>query len=76
MPKSKTVSRSSRALPLFELALAVMAAAAISAAALQWFHSHGYLLYYGDAQAHLNIARRISDSRTPGFRSWAPAKHG
>ena len=56
-----------------------MAAAAISAAALQWFHSHGYLLYYGDAQAHLNIARRITDSRTPGYDQfgtvWLPLPH-
>ena len=27
----------------------------------------GWTLYYGDAEAHLNIARRIIDSRTPGY---------
>jgi hypothetical protein len=32
-----------------------------------WFFRHGYVLYYGDAQAHLDDARRIIDSRTPGY---------
>ena len=51
----------------------------VSAAALAWFHQHGYLLYYGDAQAHINIARRIIDSRTPGYEQigtvWLPLPH-
>ncbi len=53
--------------------------AAAGAAALQWFLSHRYLLYYGDAQAHLNIARRLWDSRTPDFYQigtvWLPLPH-
>ena len=36
-------------------------------------------LYYGDAEAHLNIARRILDSRTPGPEQigtvWLPLPH-
>jgi hypothetical protein len=36
-------------------------------------------LYYGDAEAHLNIARRVLDSRTPGYdqigTSWLPLPH-
>ena len=39
---------------------------AISAAAVLWCSARGYTLYYGDAEAHLNIARRVLDSRTPG----------
>lgn len=39
---------------------------AISVAAARWCFERGYTLYYGDAEAHLNIARRILDSRTPG----------
>ena len=39
----------------------------------------GWILYYGDAQAHLNIARRIADSRTPGYEQigtvWLPLPH-
>ena len=36
-------------------------------AAVAFFAWRGWLLYYGDAEAHLNIARRIVDSRTPGY---------
>lgn len=32
----------------------------------RWCFDRGCTLYYGDAEAHLNIARRILDSRTPG----------
>jgi hypothetical protein len=39
----------------------------------------GYLCYYGDAESHLNIARRIVDSRTPGYDQigtvWLPVLH-
>jgi hypothetical protein len=49
------------------------------AAAVFWFYRHGYILYYGDAQAHLNIARGIFDSRTPGYSQignvWLPLLH-
>lgn len=62
-----------------ELAIVVAAATAISATALFWCLSQGYTLYYGDAEAHLNIARRIIDSRTPGFDQigtvWLPLPH-
>ena len=41
--------------------------------------SHGYILYYGDAQSHLNISRGIIDSRTPGYDQlgtvWLPVLH-
>lgn len=59
--------------------LALAALAAVSGAALAWFYAHGYLLYYGDAQAHINIARRIVDSRHPGYEQigtvWLPLPH-
>jgi dolichyl-phosphate-mannose-protein mannosyltransferase len=46
--------------------------------ALWCFHC-GYILYYGDAQAHLNISRSIIDSRTPGYDQigtvWLPLLH-
>ncbi len=52
---------------------------AISVTAVLWCSSHGYTLYYGDAEAHLNIARRILDSRTPGLEQlgtvWLPLPH-
>ncbi|MBM3736932.1 MAG: hypothetical protein FJW39_14205 [Acidobacteria bacterium] len=57
----------------------MLAAALVSATALWWFHRQGYLLYYGDAAAHLNIARRVIDSRTPGYDQigtvWLPVPH-
>ncbi|MDX2154798.1 MAG: hypothetical protein SFV54_28910 [Bryobacteraceae bacterium] len=57
----------------------VLLAAALSASAAWWVLANGYTLYYGDAQAHLNIARRIIDSRTPGYEQfgtvWLPLPH-
>ena len=39
----------------------------------------GAVLYYGDAVAHINIARRVFDSRTPGLLQlgtvWLPLPH-
>jgi 4-amino-4-deoxy-L-arabinose transferase-like glycosyltransferase len=60
------------------LALA-LAATALSAAATWFCLARGYTLYYGDAQAHLGIARRLADSRTPGYDQigtvWLPLPH-
>jgi len=51
----------------------------LSGAAITVFYSNGWLLYYGDAEAHLNIARRMVDSRTPGYDQvgtvWLPLPH-
>jgi hypothetical protein len=53
--------------------------AILSGFALWWVSSRGYTLYYGDAEAHLNTARRIFDSRTPGYDQlgspWLPLPH-
>jgi len=53
--------------------------AAVSAAAITWSWQHGALLNYGDAVAHLHIARRVFDSQNPGFRQlgsvWLPLPH-
>ena len=58
---------------------ALFVAAAIGALAAWWVAARGYTLYYGDAEAHLNIARRILDSRTPGPEQigtvWLPLPH-
>jgi hypothetical protein len=39
----------------------------------------GWLLYYGDAESHLNHARRVFDSLTPGSEQfgtvWLPLPH-
>jgi len=61
------------------LAAVAVALAALGAAAGLWCARLGYTLYYGDAEAHLNIARRILDSRTPGAEQfgtvWLPLPH-
>jgi hypothetical protein len=47
--------------------------------AAAWCFRHGYILYYGDAQCHLNISRSLIDSRTPGYDQlgtvWLPLLH-
>jgi hypothetical protein len=47
--------------------------------ALALCYTRGYLLLYGDAVAHLGIARRIFDSRNPGLAQlggvWLPLPH-
>ena len=72
-------SRSSRASRSFETLAVLVLLAALSLAAIAFFYQRGYLLYYGDAEAHLNIARRILDSRTPGYKQigtvWLPLPH-
>jgi hypothetical protein len=51
----------------------------VSAAFLWFCHRRGYTLYSGDATAHVNIARRVVDSRTPGYEQlgtvWLPLPH-
>jgi Dolichyl-phosphate-mannose-protein mannosyltransferase len=50
-----------------ELVLVLAALIAISTAATKFVSHSGWTLYYGDAEARLNIARRVVDSRTPGY---------
>lgn len=44
-----------------------------------YYFRHGDLLLYGDAVAHINIARRVFDSQTPGLLQlgtvWLPLPH-
>lgn len=51
----------------------------VSSLAVLYFWRQGYLLWYGDAAAHLNIARRILDGRNPGYEQigtvWLPLPH-
>jgi hypothetical protein len=62
-----------------EVALCLIAAAALSASFLLFSLRRGYILYSGDAAAHLNIARRLTDSRNPGWEQlgtvWLPLPH-
>ena len=53
--------------------------AAVSLAAIAWSWRHGAMLNYGDAVAHLHIARRVFDSHRPGLTQlgsvWLPLSH-
>ena len=77
--KSSASLRRSSAAGIAGLAAVVALLAAIGISAAWWCFQHGYSLYYGDAEAHLNIARRILDSRTPGPEQigtvWLPLPH-
>src|ERR1043166_3140684 len=78
MPDSKN-SGDSRHSRMLALAGVILLLAAISVTAAGWCLARGYVLYYGDAEAHLNIARRILDSRTPNVAqigtAWLPLPH-
>jgi hypothetical protein len=47
--------------------------------AFLWYFRHNQVLLYGDAVAHINIARRVFDSRTPELKQlgtvWLPLPH-
>src|SRR5579862_8096182 len=44
-----------------------------------YYYKHGEFMLYGDAIAHMNIARRVFDSKTPGLLQlgtvWLPLPH-
>src|ERR1700720_3061972 len=62
-----------------ETALVAQFAACVSFISFAYYFQHGGLLLYGDAVAHVNIARRVFDSRTPGLLQlgtvWLPLPH-
>lgn len=62
-----------------ETFLVACVASLLSLMALVYCYSHGMLLLYGDAVAHLHIARGITDSLNPGLAElgsvWLPLPH-
>ncbi len=62
-----------------ETALLAWLAAFVSLLSFLFYLRHGEILLYGDAVAHINIARRVFDSRTPGLLQlgtvWLPLPH-
>src|SRR5271165_3991649 len=78
MPDSKSFERSRRSRAL-ALAGVIALLTVIGVTSASWCFSRGYILLYGDAEAHLDIARRILDSRTPGPEqlgtAWLPLPH-
>src|SRR5689334_14223220 len=66
--KSSDALRPSRPLRTFTTFAIVSASLTVLvSAAVLWCFRSGYILFYGDAQAHLNISRSIIDSKTPGY---------
>lgn len=61
------------------MAAVVLALTLLIGAFAFYTFQHGYILYWGDAQAHLNNSRSILDSRAPGLDQigtvWLPALH-
>ena len=62
-----------------ETALLAWLTACISIFSFLFYFRRGEILLYGDAVAHINIARRVFDSRTPGLLQlgtvWLPLPH-
>src|SRR6202165_4191949 len=62
-----------------ETALVAWLAACVSIFSFLFYFRRGDLLLYGDAVAHINIARRVFDSQTPGLLQlgtvWLPLPH-
>jgi hypothetical protein len=85
MPATKSSKRrqSSKAnqpgYSLLPVVAAALLTAIVSAAAIWFFYRDGSMMNFGDAEAHLNIARRILDNRTPGYdqlgTTWLPLPH-
>jgi hypothetical protein len=54
-------------------------ATCVSVIAFLYCYRHAEILLYGDAVAHINIARRVFDSKTPGLLQlgtvWLPLPH-
>lgn len=65
--------------PANQLLLAGQLAALVSIGSFFYYLREGEVLLYGDAVAHINIARRVFDSRTPGPLQlgtvWLPLPH-
>lgn len=78
--RSKSASTSSGPSPASSRGLTPLALLLALSASASWaFWLQDSTLAYGDAEAHLNIARRITDSRLPGYEQfgtvWLPLPH-
>jgi hypothetical protein len=62
-----------------EVLLLTWLATCVSVLSFLFLFQRGYVLLYGDAVAHINIARRVFDSKTPGLLQlgtvWLPLPH-
>jgi hypothetical protein len=78
MPKRSKYASTDDA-PDSELNLLAWLATCASVIAFLFYFRNGQVMLYGDAIAHINIARRVFDSRTPGLLQlgtvWLPLPH-
>ena len=62
-----------------DLKLVAAVSSAVSLISFLYYFQRGEILLYGDAIAHINIARRVFDSQTPGLLQlgtvWLPLPH-
>ena len=62
-----------------EMRLVTVLAASVAMASFVFYLRHDLILLYGDAVGHINIARRVFDSKTPGLLQlgtvWLPLPH-
>jgi len=62
-----------------EVRLLAWLATCVSVLSLLFYFQRGEIMLYGDAVAHMNIARRVFDSKTPGLLQlgtvWLPLPH-
>jgi hypothetical protein len=62
-----------------EVAVVVLSLTILICGFAYWIFQRGYILYWGDAQAHLKIGRSLLDSRQPGMDQlgtvWLPSLH-
>src|SRR5580698_1273451 len=84
MPKRKTKQRPVHSLSTSspwdsEVRLLAWLATCVSVLSVLYYFQRNEVALYGDAVAHMNIARRIFDSRTPGLLQlgtvWLPLPH-
>ncbi len=77
MPRSKNTSSPNNWDP--ELRILAFLATCVSVIAFLAYFQRGEVTLYGDAVAHMNIARRVFDSKTPGLLQlgtvWLPLPH-
>ena len=62
-----------------DTSILAVVASFLSVVSFLYFYSHDKVLLYGDAVAHINIARRVFDSQFPGLSQlgtvWLPLPH-
>jgi Dolichyl-phosphate-mannose-protein mannosyltransferase len=78
-PRRTSKSGAPASFGLLPLVVTAIFAALVGAAAVWFFYRDGSMMNFGDAEAHLDIARRVLDSRTPGYDQlgtvWLPLPH-